>query len=87
MAVLFSLLDFSTEINFWEIAIVIEWVMVFLEKRTIFFECFMDIPDFKTCKVIKIEFNKQIIDRCDSKIDFHEILEWFIEILFKILYN
>ena len=44
--------------------------MVFLEKRTIFFECFMDIPDFKTCKVIKIEFNKQIMDRCDSKIDF-----------------
>ena len=30
----------------------------------------MDIPDFKTCKVIKIEFNKQIIDRWDSKIDF-----------------
>ena len=30
----------------------------------------MDIPDFKTCKVIKIEFNKQIMDRCDSKIDF-----------------
>ena len=32
----------------------------------------MDIPDFKTCKVIKIEFNKQIMDRCDSKIDFRE---------------
>ena len=30
----------------------------------------MDIPDFKTYKVIKIEFNKQIMDRCDSKIDF-----------------
>ena len=30
----------------------------------------MDIPDFKTCQVIKIEFNKQIMDRCDSKIDF-----------------
>ncbi len=30
----------------------------------------MDIPDFKTCKVIKIEFNKQIIDRYDSKLDF-----------------
>ena len=30
----------------------------------------MDISDFKTCKVIKIEFNKQIMDRCDSKIDF-----------------
>ncbi len=30
----------------------------------------MDIPDFKTCKVIKIEFNKQIMDRCDSKTDF-----------------
>ena len=60
----------GTEINFWEIAVVIEWVMVFLEKRTIFFECFMDIPDFKTCKVIKIEFNKQIMGRCDSKIDF-----------------
>ena len=44
--------------------------MVFLEKRTIFFECFMDILDFKTCKVIKIEFNKQIIDRYDSKLDF-----------------
>ena len=35
----------------------------------------MDIPDFKTCKVIKFEFNKQIMDRCDSKIDFRgEIL-------------
>ena len=35
----------------------------------------MDIPDVKTCKVIKIEFNKQIIDRWDSKIDFRaEIL-------------
>ena len=33
----------------------------------------MDIPDFKTCKVIKIEFNKQIIDRCDSKIDFRAL--------------
>ena len=32
----------------------------------------MDIPDFKTCKMIKIEFNKQIMDRCDSKIDFRE---------------
>ena len=30
----------------------------------------MDIPDFKTCKVIEIEFNKQTMDRCDSKIDF-----------------
>ncbi|QNL96498.1 hypothetical protein [Treponema sp. Marseille-Q4132] len=30
----------------------------------------MDILDFKTCKVIKIEFNKQIIDRYDSKLDF-----------------
>ena len=47
--------------------------MVFLEKRTIFFECFMDIPDFKTCKVIKIEFNKQIIDRYDSKLDFRAL--------------
>ena len=34
----------------------------------------MDIPDFKTCKVIKIAFNKQIIDRCDSKIDFRATL-------------
>ena len=33
----------------------------------------MDIPDFKTCKVIKIEFNKQIMDRCDSKIDFRGV--------------
>ena len=33
----------------------------------------MDIPDFKTCKVIKIEFNKQIMDRCDSKIDFRVV--------------
>ena len=32
----------------------------------------MDIPDFKTCKVIKIKFNKQIIDRWDSKIDFRD---------------
>jgi len=48
--------------------------MVFLEKRTIFFECFMDIPDFKTCKVIKIEFNKQIIDRYDSKLDFRVLI-------------
>ena len=32
----------------------------------------MDIPDFKTCKVIKIEFNKQIIDRYDSKLDFRD---------------
>ena len=32
----------------------------------------MDIPDFKTYKVIKIEFNKQIIDGCDSKIDFRD---------------
>ena len=39
-------------------------------KKNNFFECFMDIPDFKTCKMIKIEFNKQIMDRCDSKIDF-----------------
>ena len=39
-------------------------------KKNNFFECFMDIPDFKTCKVIKIEFNKQIMDRCGSKIDF-----------------
>ena len=42
-------------------------------KKNNFFECFMDIPDFKTCKVIKIEFNKQIMDRCDSKIDFREL--------------
>ena len=48
--------------------------MVFLEKRTIFFECFMDILDFKTCKVIKIEFNKQIIDRYDSKLDFRVLI-------------
>ena len=46
--------------------------MVFLEKRTNFFECFMDIPDFKTYKVIKIEFNKQIMDRCDSKTEFRD---------------
>ena len=37
----------------------------------------MDIPDFKTCKVIKIEFNKQIMDRCDSKIDFRETCALF----------
>ncbi len=34
----------------------------------------MDIPDFKTCKVIKIEFNKQIIDRYDSKLDFRVLI-------------
>ena len=33
----------------------------------------MDILDFKTCKVIKIEFNKQIIDRYDSKLDFRAL--------------
>ena len=36
----------------------------------------MDIPDFKTCKVIKIEFNKQIIDRYDSKLDFRVFYPW-----------
>ena len=62
----------TTEINFWEIIIVIEWVMTFLEKNYNFFWVFYGYSDFKTCKMIKIEFNKQIIDRCDSKIDFRE---------------
>ena len=61
--------------------------MVFLEKRTIFFECFMDIPDFKTCKVIKIEFNKQIMDRCDSKIDFRGRFVFFMEKSGRTRYN
>ncbi len=61
--------------------------MVFLEKKTIFFECFMDIPDFKTCKVIKIEFNKQIMDRCDSKIDFREFPNRFNDKSEKLCYS
>ncbi len=63
----------ATEINFGKLLLSLNEFMVFLEKRTIFFECFMDIPDFKTCKVIKIEFNKQIIDRYDSKLDFRGV--------------
>ena len=39
-------------------------------KNYNFFWVFYGYSDFKTCKMIKIEFNKQIIDRCDSKIDF-----------------
>ena len=29
--------------------------------------------------MIKIEFNKQIIDRCDSKIDFRDYIQSIIE--------
>ena len=47
----------------------------------------MDIPDFKTCKVIKIEFNKQIIDRCDSKIDFRVYIANCLEIQVKNHYT
>ena len=39
----------------------------------------MDIPDFKTCKVIKIEFNKQIIDRYNSKLDFRVAVKAHID--------
>ena len=53
--------------------------MTFLEKITIFFEYFMDILNFKTCKMLKTEFNKQIIDRCDSKIDFLDYIQSIIE--------
>ena len=76
-----------TEINFWEIIIVIEWVMTFLEKITIFFWVFYGYSDFKTCKMIKIKFNKQIIDRCDSKIDFRVMYSIFlraVEIMLEI---
>ncbi len=47
----------------------------------------MDIPDFKTCKVIKIEFNKQIMDRCDSKIDFRGRFVFFMEKSGRTRYN
>lgn len=39
----------------------------------------MDILNFKTCKMLKTEFNKQIIDRCDSKIDFLDYIQSIIE--------
>ena len=61
--------------------------MVFLEKRTNFFECFMDIPDFKTYKVIKIEFNKQIMDRCDSKIDFRVLLHIQVPVVLNLYHT
>ena len=57
-----------TEINFWEIIIVIEWVMTFLEKITIFFEYFMDIPTLKPVKWLKLSS----INRYDLKIDFRD---------------
>ena len=44
-------------------------------KNYNFFWVFYGYSDFKTCQMIKIAFNKQIIDRCDSKIDFRGLTQ------------
>lgn len=47
----------------------------------------MDISAFKTCKMIKIEFNKQMTGRYDSKTDFHDYIQSIIEKLDNLCYT